>query len=406
MKEVLFVDDESALLQGLRRMLRSMRKEWNMRFVCSGQEALELIQKQHFDVVVSDMRMPGMDGAELLGRIRERDPGIARIVLSGQTDKEAVMRSTATAHQFLSKPCTEDQLKGAIRRACQIRELMKNEDIQKLVSGLPSLPSMPAVYEELCKELGNEDLSLQRIGDIVSRDLALTAKILQLANSSFFNFPHDIESVNQAVSLLGTEIVNGLVLSSAVFSQFEGDIDGFQLERLWRHSRDCAAVSTAIAGFESDKKPIADQSFQAGMLHDIGRLVLAAGLPSAYEETIDIADSENVPIHVAEVRLIGCDHSQIGAYLMGLWGLPDPIVEAIAYHHNPQEAVADEFSPLTVVHAGNCLANMLQPNEAHVVERARADLKARVNDDARMESWIRVARRVLDSTDTALAEVS
>ena len=409
MKQILFVDDETNVLQGLRRMLRPMRNKWNMRFADGGLAALELLDQQTCDVIISDMRMPGMDGAELLGHVRDKHPEAARIVLSGQTDKEAAMRSTSAAHQFLAKPCDAERLKSAIQRACQLRDFLRNEDLLKVVSGLPSLPSMPDIYMELTRELASEEMSLQRVAAIVGRDVALMAKLLQLVNSSFFGFSRHIENINQAVSFLGADVVRGLALSTAVFTRFEGDLEQFQLQRLWNHSQATAAIAAAIARKESGDSTVIDQSLQAGMLHDIGRLVLAAYLPDEHNETVAIADAEEIPVHLAETRILGCDHSQIGAYLMGLWGLPDAIVEAIAYHHDPKACVAADFSPTIAVYAANCLVTVLHETEEHVIEGALADLSAIIDDEEKRAAWARIAREALDEQaerDAALSAAS
>jgi len=218
-KRVLFVDDEPRILDGLKRMLRHMRDEWEMSFVESGEAALKVLESARFDVVVSDMRMPGMDGAELLTRVMERYPQIVRIVLSGHADKEMILKTVRPAHQYLSKPCDPEKLRSTVARASALRGLLADELLKQLVSQMSTLPSAPSLYNEVMNELRSGEGSVQRVGEIVSKDVGMTAKILQVVNSAFFGVPRHVESPAQAVSLLGLETIKALALSAQVFSQ-------------------------------------------------------------------------------------------------------------------------------------------------------------------------------------------
>lgn len=355
MRKVLFVDDEPNVLSGLRRMLRPMRTEWDMSFAEGAATALEMLRQDHFHVVVTDMRMPNMDGADLLRKVQEYDPGITRIVLSGQTDQEGALRSSGTAHQFLAKPCDADTLREAVLRACRLRDLLKNETIQRVVAGLDALPSLPEIYQELRAEMESEEMSLERVGEIVGKDIALTAKLLQLVNSAFFGLPRHIENIGQAVNFLGADTIRSLTLSTAAFRCFEGDSKALQLDSLWSHSLGVGTAARAIATKESQDRVIADEAMQAGMLHDIGKLIIATGVPDAYKQIVEIMAQKGVSAHEAELEVLGCDHSQMGAYLIGLWGLPDSIVEAIAFHHTAGDIPSNQFSVALAVFAANRL---------------------------------------------------
>ncbi len=220
-KQILFVDDEIDLLQGLRRMLRGMRNVWSMSFASSGEEALNLMADIDIDVIVSDLQMPGMDGIELLRTIREQHPNCIRIVLSGQSNIETVMHLVGIAHQYLSKPCDTELLKSTIKRSCTLREAVTNKSIMNIIANIDTVPSLPSVYTELIEELQSENSSMVKIGDIVSRDVGMTAKILKLVNSSYFGLPRHVSSPTDATILLGVETITSLVLSAHVFSQFD-----------------------------------------------------------------------------------------------------------------------------------------------------------------------------------------
>ncbi len=363
-KKILFVDDEPNVLNGLRRMLRGMRKEWEMHFAEGGEEALELLKNSQFDVIVSDMRMPGMDGAELLSRVMKQYPEVVRIVLSGHSDKEMILRSVRPAQQYLSKPCDTKTLKSTIDRACALRDILVDESLKKVVSGLDTLPSMPELYQEILNELQSDDPSIQRVGDIISKDVGMTAKILQLVNSAFFGLPRHISNPQQAVTLLGLETVKALVLSVQVFSQFDNaNIPRKFMDALWHHSINTGKIIREIVKTEGVEKNLADDTFMAALLHDVGKLILAASFAEIYRELIKGNEQTKTPLRHAEQAQFGTTHAEVGAYLMGLWGLPDNIVEALAFHHRPAECPVERFAPLTAVHVASVLEHESNPGE-------------------------------------------
>jgi HD-like signal output (HDOD) protein len=357
-RQILFVDDEPRVLISIRRMLHGMRNEWDMQFAESGADALSMLAKKPFDVIVTDIRMPGMDGANLLSEVKKAYPNMVRFVLSGHSDKEMILRSVRHAHQYLSKPCDADILKSKICRACALREMLTQESLRSVVSAMDSLPSQPTLYAEIMDELRNERSCIQKIGEIISRDLGMTTKILQLVNSAFFGMPRHIESPAHAVSLLGLDTIKALVLSVEVFSKFEQNkLKAFNIESLWDHSIMTGKLVKQIAKAEKANRQTMDDAFLAGLLHDVGKLILVDQLPDEYKEIIELTKNENIPLLDAEIRILGAGHAEVGAYLLGLWSITDPIVEAVAFHHDPQICALQSFSPQTAVHVADALAN-------------------------------------------------
>ncbi len=358
MMRVLFVDDEPNVLSGLRRILRTMRKEWDMEFLNSGQEALDAIEETPFDVVVSDMRMPGIDGAKLLSVVRQRLPGAVRIALSGETEQNMIYRCVQYAHQYLAKPCDAEVLVDAVRRACMLQDLLQDEQLATRINSMSSLPSLPEQYDRIMEELQSEDASLQTIGEIIESDVAMTAKILQLVNSAFFGLSQHVSSPAQAAMLLGVDVLRTLVLTTGVFSQFDETVsDAFDLKSIWSRSAQVGALAKTIALFETKDKLIADYAFMAGMLTDVGQFVLAANMTDELSDAWRTAQESGEPDWIVERQVFGQCHMQIGAYLVGLWGLPNPIIEAVAYHHSPSSYSSTDFGPLTAVHAAVALVS-------------------------------------------------
>jgi HD-like signal output (HDOD) protein len=386
MKELLFVDDEIRVLQGLQRQLRNMRHEWDMHFVDGGKKALDFMASRPVDVLVTDMMMPEMDGAELLVEVSKLHPNTIRIVLSGHAEREGILRLVGPAHQYLSKPCNAEELRTAVARAFALRDVLSNERLKQLAMRIKTLPAVPAVYQRLTEELRKEDASMEQIGEIISRDAGMTAKILQLVNSAFFGLPQPVSNPGEAVMFLGLSTVRALVLSLQVFSQFENPkLAGFSLNALADHCWTTAVLARRIARAEhSDIKNI-DQCFLAGLLHDIGRIVLADGLPQEYWNVWNHAHQNHLPLWQAEQAEFGATHADVGAYLLGLWGLPNPIVEAVALHHYPSLCIAPDFSPLTAVHVANAFAHEKEGSNGSA--RIDRDYLAKFDLDNRLRNW-------------------
>jgi HD-like signal output (HDOD) protein len=361
MNRVLFVDDDAYVLDGLRRMQRPLRPEWHMEFASSGAEALDKLASGGYDVVVSDMRMPGMDGADLLGEVMQRHPQVLRFILSGQADQDTVLRSLGATHQYLSKPCDADTLRSALTRACALRDLLADARVRDIVANVKSIPSLPAVYHRLVKECQAPRSSLQTVAEIISDDVGLTAKILQLVNSSFFGRRRRIVSPLEAVLLLGLETVKALVCLAHVFVQLdESRCPGFSGAALRRHSMAVSTAARLIARAEGMSPAAADEAAVAGVLHDAGELVLAGALPESYGEALSRARERTTPLVAAEMDAVGASHPTVGAYLFALWALPTAVIEAVAFHHEPSRCPHQELSALTAVHAAEIVVGEIE----------------------------------------------
>lgn len=369
MIRILFVDDEPKILDGLRRMLRHQRRRWEMVFAPGGEEALAELERGQFDVIVTDMRMPKVDGAALLKHAQDRYPNTVRIVLSGHMELEATLRAVPVAHQFLTKPCDPEVLEEVVERACNLRVLLDNEAVRQMVGGMESLPSLPRLYSALTKALADPEVPLSEVARIVEQDVAMCAKVLQLVNSAFFGLPRRISNIQTAVGYLGTTTLKNLVLSAEVFHAFEDAerAGGFSIESLQSH----ALLTASIARHLSPEKRMAEDAFTAALLHDIGKLVLAARLPEHLSRVLAAVGASGHPFHLAEEELGGVTHAEIGAYLLGLWGLPYPIVEAVAHHHAPGRVNQRRFDVLAAVHIANALAHEQESTPPGAVQPTR-----------------------------------
>jgi len=362
-KRILFVDDDPLVLGALQRMLHGMRQEWDMEFLGSGTLALERMGLAPFDVVVTDMRMPGMNGAELLEEVMRRYPKTIRIVLSGHTDKELILKCVNSTHQYLSKPCDSRTIKATVQRVCALQDAVENERVNHLVAQMGRLPSLPSIYAQIVEELNDPSSTIEEIGQIVNQDIAMTAQFLKLVNSAYFGLSHTVTSPAEAAMYLGIDTIKSLVLSIHTFSQFD-DLNGrgFKLDALMHHSLRTAGRAGRIAKFERSNSRVVNECFIGGMLHDIGKLLLAANFPKDYEEVTRLVEEVGFASCVAEKQLFGVNHAGVGGYLLGLWGLPLPVVEAISLHHSPHDSADPAFGALTAVHAANVFEHESMPD--------------------------------------------
>ena len=385
---VLFVDDEPLVLQGLQRMLRGEREAWTMRFVASGREALSLLEREAFDALVTDLRMPGMDGEQLLNTVKERHPHMVRIVLSGEMNQASGFKTVRCAHRYLAKPCDAEALKSALSQALALRRWVDDHRLKELLARLESLPSLPEVYAELLAEIQAPNSSFRRVGDLIARDVGMTAKILQIVNSAFFGQARRILNTQDAVAMLGYDTLKALVLSTKIFSQFDAKrVRCLDLNALWQHSMNTGMFARTIGVGEKLARTAQDEAFTAGVLHDVGKLILAHNFPEIYADVIMRSRGQQRPEVELEQECFGASHAELGAYLLSLWGIGEEVVDAIAYHQRPPRMSASS-RVLAVVYAANALEHMLSGTSGDEAAAAvDPEILKQLNAAERFAAW-------------------
>jgi HD-like signal output (HDOD) protein/ActR/RegA family two-component response regulator len=384
---VLFVDDEPLVLRGLQRMLRGQCGGWTAHFAASGEEALELLSREPVDVLVTDLRMPGMGGAVLLRAASQRYPHMVRIVLSGEMNPHRALNAAGCAHQFLAKPCDFDTLKKTLDRVFSLRRLVEDHGLKRLLSQIDTLPSLPSLYAELIAEMRSPQASFRRMGELIAQDASMAAKILQMVNSAFFGLPRRIVTPAEAVAMLGFETVKALVLSVKIFEQFDPQrVQGFSLESLWSHSLETSRCARQLCVVEKLARQQQDEAFTAGILHDLGRLILAQNFPAATRELLTRARRQ--PLWRLEIERFGASHADLGAYLMGLWGAGEDVVAAIAFHHRPSQAPSANRL-VAMVHVADHLA---QPPGEEAAGDIDQDYLKQLNLAERLAFWQELCR--------------
>ncbi|ACU36308.1 HDOD domain-containing protein [Actinosynnema pretiosum subsp. pretiosum] len=390
---VLFVDDEPQVLSGLRRSLRKHADRWDLRFAEGGRAALEVMAAEPVDVVVTDMLMPGMTGAELLAEVRRLHPTAGRLVLSGHADREAVIAAVASTQQFLSKPCDADRLVRAVEQVLTVRDLVLDDRLRVVLGEVQSLPKPRSVHQRILDLTAREDCDLDQVVELVESDISLCVEVLKLVSSSFFGQQREVGGIAQAVSLLGVDTIRALAISGKVFSS-GATPDNLDLAALRTRSVRTAALARDIALAEGWETPVVHQAFLAGLLRDVGLLVLADSRPDAYRAITSVPEDEHWAAHDAEVAELGCSLPEVSAYLLGTWGFAMPVVRAIACAPAAAEGATGERTARAVD-----FARQRAVGRAHVDPAAGDWL-----DAARLEAWDRVCDRAAPGQGAPLRE--
>jgi HD-like signal output (HDOD) protein len=341
-QRVLFVDDEAAILEGLRAVLRPQRREWDMVFALGGPAGLQEIEGSKFDVVVTDMRMPIIDGAALLTRVKELQPHAVRVVLSGQTDPHTALKSVFTAHQFLAKPCDTEKLRNVVKRCCELNDVLAADELKSLAGDVSVLPAAPTTYLAISKALADPNTGIQDVARIVEREPTLCAKVLQVANSAFFGLPRAVSSVSQAATYLGTLALRDLALAMEAMAGMHSSKGALSAASYAAFQINALAVGLLGRRWFAGERRKADDAFVAGMLRDMGHLVLATregGAAGALDQ-----------------------HAALSAYLLGLWGIPHSVLEAVAFHEQPERVEHESLEVMDVVHLADAVISRHVPS--------------------------------------------
>jgi HD-like signal output (HDOD) protein len=395
MSRMLIVDDEQQILDGLKLAMRRQRTEWEVSFATRGDKALELLAAGPFDVVLCDMRMPGMDGSQFLQQVKELYPETIRIILSAYAEQASLMRAVAVAHQFLAKPCGIRELQDCIDRIRKLRAQLANPELRRIVGEMDTVPSLPSVFLELNAEMQNADASASSVAAIIERDAGMSAKLLQLVNSAFFGLGHPISRITEAINYLGFNLVKNLALSVGIFQKFSGVAEGFKPEVLQQH-----ALLTGLLVSKMVSRDEGDLAFMSAVLHDLGQLVVASRIPEKLSKALQLARQKKIPQHLAEREVLGADHAMVAAYVLGIWGLPGPIVEAVAYHHDPPHGLEPKLGVMAALYIANRITHEISDSgtDAEGIETLDMEYVNALGVGDKLAGWRKLAQETQGRT--------
>ncbi len=370
-KRILFADPN---VEAMYEYRRQFGPTWEVLAVTSGPAALAEIRKQPCDVLIADMGLPELNGAELLNHVRGEFPKTVCFILAPDADRERVMQTVLCAHQFLSKPCDPVTLKNHVDRAMALDTWIASSSMRELVARVRTFPTVPSLYLEVLSALKSPDATTEQVGKIIAKDMSMMTKLLQVINSACFGLPRKISDPVEAVGLMGFEAVKSMVMTIKLLSQYDKIKPVyFSIDKLWRHSTDVARTAKQLTLMKTEDAALAETAFTAGLIHDIGKVVLAANFDEQYRGAQSLARRQKLPVWEVEHEIFGASHGEIGAYLLGLWGMPLDLLEVAALHHQPSRTISKEFTTLTAVHIANVLEHELTPDAEEPEGTAKFD---------------------------------
>jgi HD-like signal output (HDOD) protein/ActR/RegA family two-component response regulator len=398
-RRILLVDPGADICEALKEAMAADGPHWQVDWAVGGEEALRKLGAESADVVVVDEQLAEMDGVTLLTRVRDRHPTAIRIILSEAASSQRPSVAAMVAHRMLAKPCVVGELETAIRRSCDLRTLTGEAEAYRRTMAAAALPSRPGVYMELNQFLGDPNWQPSHIAAVVERDVALSAKVLQLANSALFGLSQEVTTIQGAVMFLGVDTIRSLALTAEAFGKLAPrNTEAFSIDEFQNHAMLVARITAAVlpAG------RVQQEAVTAALLHDIGKLVLVADRGSRWAELNREATERGLPLHDIETEREGVTHADLGAHLLSLWGLPDGIAEAVAHHHRPVAVEGLELDAVAAVHIANALAHELHPplEGAPPYQPLEEELLDRLDLRPRLDLWRRLARQ-LDAAASA-----
>ncbi len=336
---VLFVDDEQRILSGIRNALIFAPGEWDADYALSAEESFEKMAGEPYDVIVTDMKMPGLTGADVLEHVKAVQPESIRIVLSGEIDPRLAERALPLAHKLIAKPCDPDRLVETIHTVYERRSAFPAGPLRDVLGGLDDLPTQPALFTEIQAAV-REGEGAAVVARLIESDLTAAASVVKLANSAFFGFDTPTRTIREAVVRLGSATVAGIVLNTEIAQLAPPEV-AEMVEAVSEHGVQAAAELHRELGREIE------QAALAGLVHDIGALVLITQFPDVYR-SIDAPVDETEEI---ERQAFGVSHTEVGAHVLEMWNIDPVIVETVRHHHDPSEATGDARRIIDVLSA-------------------------------------------------------
>jgi HD-like signal output (HDOD) protein/CheY-like chemotaxis protein len=351
----LFVDDDAAMCEMYREFSHVLQEHYEVLTAQSGSEGLKLLHTRKFDVVVVDLTMPEMDGLQFLAHVVRHQPDCARLIVSGYADRLKLAKCLFIGHRYFNKPCPVEPLADLLIRLASFRDLVSNDKVRRIIGGIGALPGPPETFLKIEKALESPHVSMQEIAEVIEHDVVVTAKLLQIVNSAQFGIRHKVVSITEAVQLVGVESVRGLVLGLQAFASYK-EHPGKKAPpaQLWDHSLRTALLARRICRSQGFPLQTSDRAFLAGLLHDVGRIVIDANAPEERAEVNDFAKNYGVSIAESERRRFGATHAEIGGYLLALWGIDDEVIRIVQHQESLSTFDGQDTRAIAALHVAHC----------------------------------------------------
>ncbi|MBK1877830.1 HDOD domain-containing protein [Pelagicoccus mobilis] len=388
---ILIIDEDPKALAAYQEALAPKSSTWTLDCIQSADQGLAAAREHKPDVVIAALSANDGHGAEILTNFEDIAPDAQLFITATEADKPKLESTFGSSFQYLPSPCPANRLISEIQRCVAIDSWLGNDRIKEIVAKMGEFPSVPSIYLKVVNVLNSKESSAEDIANAIAGDLAISAKILQTVNSSYYGYDEKISDISQAVNILGTNCVKNLVLAIQVFNKMGTSPEHRAItDQLWHHSMSVAVAARRISAHENSSNKAAEEAYSAGLMHDIGKLVLLNSVPEQFEEARKLASDQSISLREAEDQIIGCNHAETGAYLLARWGMPANLTEAVALHHEPINSFGKSFSALAAVHIANAIVHQRQ-NPEHPGATANEEFLADLGKADSWDTWLAVS---------------
>lgn len=324
----------------------------------SRESLLLLLEERTCDAVIIPCSMRAQVDIEFMSRVADMQPHSVRIFLGAEYwNATHKAKAADIAHRIYPSKATVEDIGASLEYQIKLLKLLNRSSLQKYVAKVGCLPSPPKLYTQLTDAVNSEMADLTEISGIVEQDPAVVAQVMKQVNSAFFGFNRTITDLKEAISMLGVRNLRSLALSSQLSNQFKSsrNWEQFSFEELNQRSLLVARLAQAICRRAGANKSTQDQAFLAGLLHDIGILIMASHDADQYKQLLNYSAKKQKPIYLVEKAAFGFFHGEVAGALLALWNLPPQVIEAVMLHHVPHLSKETNFSPLTAVHVADAM---------------------------------------------------
>ncbi len=385
--KILIIDPDTDAIESYQKALAPKAASWTVHFANTSAKGLELAASETPDIIVAALALEQGQGLKILSQAVDAAPLAHAFIVAAESDRPQLAAAFEGGCRYLPRPCPVDRLLLEFQRCLTLDSWLDNPTVKEIVASRSEFESLPSHHHKIVTELNSPHCSIPDVADAIANDLALSAKILETVNSSFYGFNQSTSDIKQAISILGLSTVRNIVLAAHIFTQV-GQESEHQLlvKEIWHHSIAVAGAARRISLHETSDSKAAEEAYSAGLLHDIGKIVLLGVVPDEYMEAQRLSREEAHSPWQAEYKIIGCDHAEVGAYLLARWGLPLPLSEAAALHHRPANSCHASFTTLAAVHAANAIVRKRR-NPKHADAAPFTNFLVEIGKDSQWEEW-------------------
>lgn len=389
---LLIIDSNLEATESYQKALAPKAASWTVHYAASADEGLKLAEAHTPDIIVTALSLNDGQGLKVLSQAIDAAPLAHAFIAAEESDRPQLAAAFEGGCRYLPSPCPSDRLLLEFQRCLAIDAWLESPVIKEIVSSRSEFESLPAHHHQIVTALNAPHSAIDEVAEAIANDLALSAKVLETANSSFYGFDENVADIKQAISLLGLSNTRNIVLATHVFSKVGQDSEHQSLiKEIWHHSIAVAGAARRICLHETNNHCAAEEAYSAGLLHDIGKIVLLGVVPDEYIEAQRLSREESLSAWQTEYKVLGCDHAEVGAYLLAKWGLPSTVSEAAALHHRPANSCHGTFSTLAAVHAANAIVRKRR-NPKHADATPITNFLIEIGKSQQWADWEAIAK--------------